>query len=73
VAHRSAKLTVQGRHLLVQRIIQQGWPPARAAEAQGVSAATAYEWLRRFKAEGPAGLAGRSPMDLLNNAPGNYG
>jgi len=60
VAHRSAKLTVHGRGLLVGRIIEQGWPVARAAEAQGVSAATAYKWLRRFKVEGQAGLADRS-------------
>jgi transposase InsO family protein len=60
VAHRSAKLTVHGRRLLVERMIEQGWPAARAAEAQGVSVATAYKWLRRFKAKGDAGLADRS-------------
>lgn len=60
MAHPRAKLTVQGRWLLVQRICQQGWPPARAAEAQGVSAATAYKWLGRWRAEGQAGLADRS-------------
>jgi transposase InsO family protein len=60
VAHPRAKLTVQGRWLLVQRICQQGWPPARAAQAQGVSVATAYKWLRRWRVEGLAGLADRS-------------
>jgi len=60
VAHRSAKLTVHGRRLLTERVLEQGWPAARAAEAQGVSVATAYKWLRRFKAEGAAGLADRS-------------
>jgi transposase InsO family protein len=53
-------LTVYGRWLLVQSIDHQGWPPARAAEAQGVSAATAYKWLGRWRAEGWAGLADRS-------------
>jgi transposase InsO family protein len=60
VAHPRAKLTVAGRQLLVERVLGQGWPPARAAEAQGVSVATAYKWLRRWRTEGPAGLADRS-------------
>jgi transposase len=55
--HRRAKLTVAGRRLLIDRITQQGWTAAVAAEAQGVSAATAYKWLRRWRAEGGAGLA----------------
>jgi transposase len=58
--HRRAKLTVLGRRLLVQRILEQGWPVARAAEAQGVSVATAYKWLGRWRVEGAAGLADRS-------------
>jgi transposase IS481 family protein len=37
MAHPRAKLTVAGRRLLVERVLEQGWPPARAAEAQGVS------------------------------------
>jgi transposase IS481 family protein len=37
VAHPKAKLTVAGRRLLVERVLEQGWPPGRAAEAQGVS------------------------------------
>lgn len=60
MAHPRAKLTVAGRRLLVERVLEQGWPPARAAEAQGVSAATAYKWLGRWRAEGLAGLADRS-------------
>jgi transposase len=60
VAHPRAKLTVHGRRLLVQRVLWDGWTPARAAEAQGVSAATAFKWLRRWRAEGEAGLADRS-------------
>jgi transposase InsO family protein len=60
MAHPRAKLTVAGRRLLVERVLDQGWPPARAAEAQGVSLATAYKWLGRWRAEGLAGLADRS-------------
>lgn len=58
--HPRAKLTVHGRRLLVARVVEEGWPPARAAEAQGVSVATAYKWLGRWRAEGLAGLADRS-------------
>ena len=58
--HPRAKLTVLGRRLLIQRIIAEGWPVARAAEAQGVSVATAYNWLGRWRAAGDAGLADRS-------------
>jgi transposase InsO family protein len=60
VAHPRAKLTVQGRRLLVQRVLELGWPPAEAARAQGVSLATCYKWVRRWREEGPGGLADRS-------------
>ena len=60
MAHPRAKLTVAGRRLLIERVLDQGWPPVRAAEAQGVSVATAYKWLRRWRAEGQAGLTDRS-------------
>src|SRR5215203_300988 len=58
--HPKAKLTVAGRRLLVERVLDQGWPVVRAAEAQGVSVATAYKWVRRWRAEGEGGLADRS-------------
>jgi transposase len=60
MAHANARLTEFGRLLLVQRITELGWPPAQAAEALGVSRATAYKWLRRYRALGQAGLADRS-------------
>jgi transposase InsO family protein len=58
--HRTARLTPYGRQLLVDRILIEGWPPATAAEMLGVSRATAYKWLRRYRAEGAAGLEDRS-------------
>ena len=58
--HRTAKLTPFGRRLLVERIVIEGWSPAIAAETLGVSRATAYKWLRRYRAEGVAGLEDRS-------------
>jgi transposase InsO family protein len=58
--HRTAKLTPFGRRLLVERVLIEGWPAATAAETLGVSRATAYKWLGRYRAEGPAGLEDRS-------------
>lgn len=45
VAHRNARLTVHGRALLVQRVIEEGWAAARVAEAMGVSRPTVYKWV----------------------------
>jgi len=60
VTHARAKLTPQGRLLLVTRVLEGGWTVPMAAEAQGCSAATGYKWLRRFRAEGHVGLHDRS-------------
>jgi len=60
MAHARAKLTVLGRRLLVDRVLIDGWKPADAAKAMGVSRQTAYKWLRRFHDEGAAGLEDRS-------------
>jgi transposase InsO family protein len=60
VAHPKARLNVLGRELLVTRVTVMGWPAATAADAQGISRATAYKWIRRFRAEGVAGLVDRS-------------
>jgi transposase InsO family protein len=54
------KLTVFGRQLVVQRIIELGWPAATAAQSLRVSRATAYKWLARWRADGQAGLTDRS-------------
>lgn len=59
MAHRRARLTVFGRQLLVARV-EAGWPTAHVAEQLGVSRATAYKWIHRHQAEGPAGLEDRS-------------
>jgi transposase-like protein len=60
VAHRRARLTPLGRRLLVDRVLEMGWTAAAAADAAGVSRATCYKWIRRFNAEGEAGLLDRS-------------
>lgn len=62
--HRTARLTPFGRRLLVDRILIEGWSAAIAAETLGVSRATAYKWLRRYRDEGVAGLEDRSARPL---------
>jgi transposase InsO family protein len=51
---------VFSRQLLVSRVVVEGWPAAHAAAMQGISRATAYKWLRRYRTEGPDGLLDRS-------------
>ncbi len=60
MSHPNGRLTVFGRQLLVERVMVDGWRPAVAAEAAGVSRATVYKWLRRYRDEGEAGLADRT-------------
>lgn len=64
MSHPKGRLTVYGRSLLVRRVLREGWRPAVAAEAAGVSRATVYKWLRRFREEGEAGLQDRSSAPL---------
>ena len=64
MTHARAKLTPQGRLLLVNRVLDEGWSVSMAAQAQGCSAATGHKWLRRFRAEGPDGLHDRSSRPL---------
>ncbi len=59
MSHRNARLTVHGRRLLVQRVLS-GTPVAHVAAAMGISRATAHKWVRRWRAEGEAGLHDRS-------------
>jgi transposase InsO family protein len=51
---------VLGRQLLVDRIVVDGMAVAHAADMVGVSRQTAWKWLRRYEAEGLAGLEDRS-------------
>jgi transposase InsO family protein len=60
VAHRSARLSVFSRQLLVDRVIVLGKPVAMVASELGISRATGYKWVRRYRAEGALGLADRS-------------
>jgi transposase len=64
MAHRRAMLTPFGRLLLVQRVREMNWSVPRAAESAGVSRMTVYKWLRRYDAQGLAGLDDRSSRPL---------
>lgn len=67
-SHKHARLTAAGRALLVNRVLEQGWTVAAAAEAVGVSCRTGFKWLARFRAEGPTGLVDRSSRPLRSPA-----
>jgi transposase InsO family protein len=58
--HANAKLGPKGRLVICRRVIEQGWSLTEAAEAAGVSERTAGKWVRRYRAEGEAGLLDRS-------------
>lgn len=60
MAHPNARLSVFGRQLLVSGVLVQRWPAAEVAKQLGVSRATAYKWLRRYRVEGQPGLLDRS-------------
>ena len=58
---RNARTCPNSRRLLVRRVLEEGWSLlTEAAEAAGVSARTAGKWVRRYRAEGEAGLLDRS-------------
>jgi transposase InsO family protein len=71
MSHPRAKLTPAGRRLLVERVLVHGWSPAQTAEALGVSRATTYKWVRRYRQEGERGLLDRSsrPHRLARSLP----
>src|SRR6202011_1758791 len=58
--HKNARMTPQGRHLLVRRITEEGWRIADAATAAGISERQSYRWLARYRSGGTAALADRS-------------
>jgi transposase InsO family protein len=59
VSHANARLNEYGRHLIAQRVLA-GHKPGEVAKQVGVSRQTVHKWVRRFLAEGRAGLADRS-------------
>ncbi|EXU69804.1 transposase [Streptomyces sp. PRh5] len=61
--HPNARLTVHGRRLLIERV-RAGRPVAHVADEMGISRTTAHKWVRRWRAEGDAGLYDRSSRPL---------
>ncbi len=59
MSHRTARLTVFGRRLLVERV-RSGRPVAHVAAEIGISRATAHKRVRRWQPEGDAGPHERS-------------
>lgn len=70
MAHANARTNLYARKLMVERVAA-GWPPARVAEQLGVSRATVYKWLRRFRQGGETALVDRSsrPVHSPNRLP----
>jgi transposase InsO family protein len=58
--HGNARTCPNSRRLLVERVVERGWAVTAAAEAAGVTDRTVYRWLKRWRAEGEAGLLDRS-------------
>jgi transposase len=59
VAHANARTTIYARQLIVARVLA-GHRPGEVATQLGISQQTVYKWVRRWRAEGEAGLADRS-------------
>ena len=68
--HGNARLTPGQRRLLCQRVDEERWTVADAAEAAGISERRAYVWLRRWRA-GDCVLEDRSsaPKRIANRTP----
>ena len=58
--HKNARLTPQGRLLMILRIEEGGWKVVDAATAAGLSERRAYHWLARYRAGGEIALQDRS-------------
>jgi transposase InsO family protein len=57
--HGNAALSVKKRLLLCRRVVEQNWTLTKAAAAAEVSVRTARKWVRRYRADGEAGLLDR--------------
>jgi transposase InsO family protein len=58
--HKNARLTPMGREAMVRRIVERRQTPEVVSEAVGVCPRTVRKWVKRFQAEGRAGLRDRS-------------
>src|SRR3954447_26764592 len=58
--HANAALSLNQRRRMVRRVVEDGWSLTEAAEAAEVSHRTCSKWVKRYLAEGEAGLHDRS-------------
>jgi transposase InsO family protein len=58
--HKNARLTPHSRAELVRRVLVERQPPMSVATDMGVSVRTVAKWVKRYQAEGEAGLLDRS-------------
>ena len=68
--HKNARLTPRGRERIVE-LVASGQTPQAVSEAAGVCPRTVRKWVRRYQAEGIAGLQDRSsrPKRLYRPTP----
>jgi transposase InsO family protein len=66
--HANAALSLRQRERMVRRVVEEGWSITKAALAAEVSEQTCSKWVRRYRAEGAAGLVDRSsaPRHVAN-------
>jgi transposase InsO family protein len=62
--HANAALSLNRRRRLCERVVAEQWTLTKAAEAAEVSVRTARKWVRRYRAEGEAGLVDRPSTPL---------
>jgi transposase InsO family protein len=62
--HANAALSLNRRRRLCERVVVEEWTLTKAAEAAEVSVRTARKWVRRYRAEGEAGLVDRPSTPL---------
>jgi transposase InsO family protein len=69
--HANAALSLNQRRRMVGRVVEQGWSLTKAAEAAEVSERTCSKWVRRYRAQGDAGLRDRSsaPHQIPHRTP----
>jgi transposase len=58
--HANAALSLNQRRRMVRRVVDEEWSRTQAAEAAEVSERTCSKWVKRYLAEGGAGLLDRS-------------
>lgn len=68
MSHANAALTPRHRLRLARLVVEDGWPPSRAAEFFNVSWRTAAKWAQRYREEGPAGMNDRTSARRTQHA-----